>query len=141
MNAASKRSIAQHRRFFAVIKAAHDHWPESHPFQPDSSEHLRAWLLVRAKHCDIKSFDMTNDASEAAKLLPIITAVMLRKHCWARANGSELQVCVPRSIAITGEHAVGHLEFCDINRDVDDIIRAETGLDPDQLLRERERAA
>lgn len=135
------RSIDQHRRFFAVLAAIHSHWPEKHPFQPDSAEHLRAWLLVKAKHCVINTYYMNEDASEAAKLLPIITATMLRKHCWCRARGNELHVCVPLSISIHGPDSIGHTEFCKINDDVDDVIRAETGLDPDQLLREKDKAA
>lgn len=127
------RSYDQHKRFFAVISAVHSHWPEAHPFQPDSAEHLRAWLLVRARHCTIQTFHMSEQADEFARLVPIITATMMRKHCWAKAVGSELHVCVPNSIDYT---TVGHLEFQSINDAVDEIIRAETDLDPKQLLRQ-----
>lgn len=132
------RSIAQHRRFFAVVAAAFDHWPHGHAFQPDSAEHLRAWLLVRAKHCVIKTFHLTEDATELARVLPVITAIMLGKHSWTRANGNELLVCVPMSIAFD---AVGHNEFGSISATVGEIIRSETGLDPDVLLKETETAA
>lgn len=134
------RSGEQHRRFFGLMSALHSHWPESHPFQPDSSEHLRAWLLVRAKHCVINTFEMesNNEAKHLAKIIPIITALMLKKHSWCRAKGNELHVCVPMSIA---HDECGHNLFTSICADVDEIIKAETGLDPETLLRETERAA
>lgn len=128
------RSYQQHKRFFAVCAAAFDHWPERHAFQPDNAEHLRSWLLVKAKHCVIQSFELSDDASEAASLVPIIMATMARQHCWARAKGNTLHVCVPQSISY--QH-VDHQAFQKINDDVDEIIRAETGLDPEQILRER----
>ena len=132
------RSYEQHKRFFAVIAATHHHWPDSHKFQPDSAEHLRAWLLVRAKHCVIKTFHMSDDAGEYARIIPIVMASMLGKHSWAKASGNELHVCVPQSIDYK---SVSHQEFQAINDAVDEIIKAETGLDPETLLRETERAA
>ena len=42
------RSTPQHRRYFAMIRAAHKHWPESHPVQPLTEEGLREYLQVRA---------------------------------------------------------------------------------------------
>lgn len=132
------RSLDQHRRFFAVIKATHDHWPESHPFQPDNAEHLRAWLLVRAGHHTVKTFHLDGDGDEFARLIPVVTATMLGKHSWCRARGNELHVCVPQSIAFD---KMDHKTFCKVCDDVDEVIRLETGLDPDQLLRETEAAA
>ena len=128
------RSHIQHKRFFAVVAAAFDHWPEAHPFQPDTADHLRAWLLVRAKHCTIQTFEMSEDASEVARLIPVITAAMMGRHCWAKASGTTLHVCVPQSI---NYQTVGHQEFQKINDAVDEILRAEIGLDPDKLLTER----
>lgn len=132
------RSYVQHKRFFSVIAAAHSHWPESHAFQPDSAEHLRAWLLVKAKHCTIRTFELSDDAGEFARVIPIVTASMLGKHSWAKASGKTLHVCVPQSIDYK---TVSHQEFQSINDAVDEIIRTETGLDPETLLREQEKAA
>ena len=42
------RSSPQHRRFFALIKAAFKHWPESHEVQPGSEEGLRDYLQIKA---------------------------------------------------------------------------------------------
>lgn len=132
------RSLAQHKRFFAVLAAAHHHWPASHKFQPDSAEHLRAWLLVKAGHHTVKTFYLDEDASTLSRLIPIITATMLGKHSWCKARGNELHVCVPQSIAFD---KMEHQAFCKLNDDVDEVIRVETGMDPEKLLKETEAAA
>jgi len=44
------RSTPQHRRYFGMIRAAHRHWPESHPVQPLTEEGLREYLQVRVGH-------------------------------------------------------------------------------------------
>lgn len=127
------RSYDQLKRFFSVIGAAFHQWPEHHPFQPQDAEHLRAWLLVRAKHCTVKTFYLTGDAEEYARVIPIIIGTMLHKHSWAKSDGNALHVCVPESI---NYQTLGHNAFCVLNDEVDAIIR-EAGLDPDALLRER----
>ena len=128
------RSLPQHKRFFAVIAAAFNAWPESHPFQPDSDDHLRAWLTVAAKHCTIKTFHMGEEADTMARAIPIIIASMLGEHAFCKAQGNDLLVCVPNSISY---QAVSHGEFQEIAREVDEIICATLEIDDtDKLLRE-----
>ena len=129
------RSIDQHNRFFALVSALFQQWPEKHQFQPDDEEHLRAWLLVKAKHRVIAEFHMGDVTDEFVRAIPVITMAMYRKHCWAWQDGSKIKVCAAKSISIYGKEAVGHAEFCVINDNVDGVIRAETGLDPERLMR------
>ena len=131
------RSTEQHRRFFGLVAATFHNWPEKHKFQPENPEHLRAWLLVRAKHCIIKSFFLEGDADQSAKLIPFVFAAMTGQHSWARAVGNELQVCVADSIAFD---KCPHETFCRISNSVEEIIEAETGLRADDLLKAREAA-
>jgi hypothetical protein len=131
---AKPRSLDQHKRFFALMAAAFHHWPHSHPFKPKDAEHLRAWLLVRAEHCFIHEFEVGAKAGEFAKLIPIIGFMMFRCHSWTKVIGNNVAVCVPQSIAFD---KLGHNAFGALNNDVDQIIRNETGLDPEQLLREK----
>jgi len=133
------RSTEQHRRFFGVVKAAFDNWPEAHRFRPDSPEHLRAWLLVKAKHSSIKTFHVgKNEADEVARLLPIIAAMMLHRYCWCRTDGvSSVAVCVPESIAFD---KLEHVAFCKLCDDVEAVIESETGLRADDLLTASEAA-
>lgn len=132
------RSVDQHRRFFALVKAAFDHWPESAAFRPDSAEHLRAYLTVKAGRRIVNTYYVSADASEFARLIPVIVATMLRKHAWAwNVGDSELRVCVPESIAFD---QMGHNEFCALNDDVAQVIEAESGLRADDLLKASEAA-
>lgn len=133
-----QRSIDQHRRFFGMIAAVFNQWPEAHKFQPESAEHLRAWLLIKAGHSIIKTFILSDDASEVARLVPVITASMLGKHSWAHGDGNELKVWAPASISFD---SVSHQDFQKINDDVEAVIRAETGLDPERVLRGEMEAA
>ena len=127
------RSIDQHRRLFGLIKAAYDHWPESHEFKPDNEEHLRAYLLVKAKHRTIKEFYLSEDATEAAKVVPVVVATMLNKYAWAWGEGNALKVCVPDSIA--WDKCPHHL-FCKISDDVSGVLEREAGLTAEDLMRE-----
>ncbi len=63
----------RHNGFFHVcIQEAYDVWPRSHEFQPVSWEHLRAWLLVRAKHHHVMTLELTD---EQIKLVgPVVRA-------------------------------------------------------------------
>jgi hypothetical protein len=47
------RRKRHHDALFAYIGDAFENWPHSHPFRPDSAEHLRAWLLVEAGHSTV----------------------------------------------------------------------------------------
>ena len=127
------RSIDQHRRLFAQIKAAHVHWPESHSFQPDNAEHMRAWLLVKSKHRNIKAFYMEDDATEAAKLIPFVIASMMGKYVWAWGTGNVLNVCMPESIAFD---KCPHVQFGPICDAVAAVIERETEMRAEDLLRE-----
>lgn len=128
------RSIEQHRRFFGLVGAAYHQWPEKHAFKPINSEHLRAWLLCQAGHRVESRVDLSGDASETARVLPIITAALLRQYCWAESCGVTLYVTAAKSIAFD---KLPHREFCKLCDEVADVIAAETGLDPEALLREK----
>ncbi len=132
------RSYQQHKRFFGLVEAAFNHWPEGHPFKPKDSEHLRHWLLCAVNHSTIKTFETEGDATAIAKLLPIVVAIMTKTNCWTKAVGNEVQVCVPKSISY---EEVSHQEFQGISNVVGDIIQEVIGIEPDTLLAESEKAA
>lgn len=131
------RSIDQHRRFFGLVRACFDHWPESHEFQPDNEEHLRAYLLVKAKHRSIKEF-VIDKADDVARLLPIVTAIMLHRYCWAWSIGdNQLMVCAPLT---TNFNDMKHQDACKVYDAVDAYLLS-IGMDPEQILAEAEKAA
>ena len=50
-----KRSMKQHRWFFALVNAAYENQSAGRVF--DNPERLRKWLLIKAGHCNVKRFD------------------------------------------------------------------------------------
>ena len=134
-----QRSVQQHRRFFGLVRALFHHWPESIEFQPDNEEHLRAYLLVKAGHRSVKTFypEVTGVSADFAKMIPIVSAMMLNRYCWAWADGEAVKVCAPESTAF---HKLPHKKACQVLNDVEDFVRT-LGIEPDEVLKEHERAA
>ena len=135
------RSVPQHRRYFAMIKAMFGHWPEAHEFQPDNPEHLRAWLQIKAGYREVHELDVDLDDVKAIAAAATIATVAMRQagtYGFLRIHKGRLVLFLPRSIAFD---KLSHKAFCALEIDIADIIKAETGLDPDQVLKETEAAA
>lgn len=134
------RSTPQHRRFFGLCTAAFDQWPETHAFRPKNPEHLRAWLEVQAQHFQAVKTIRCNDG-DVKRLTAVLTAVL--RTCeddkvFVEADGQ--CVIVKRALSIAYDK-LPHLQACRLFDDVADVIRVETGIEPDQLLSDRRRAA
>lgn len=132
------RSLPQHRRFFGLIAAVYGQWPELHDFQPDSPEHLRAWLLVKAGYR--RSTYIDSAGLDHSALVPVLTAGMRAAgtYAWLVEHHGRLAIVAPRTIRF---EALGHKAFCSLERAVEDVIYAETGIDPGRALEERGKAA
>lgn len=61
-----QRSHPHHRLLFAVIQRAFENWPEEEKFQPEDAEHLRSYLLIKARH--FKKLDLHCDNPDAISL-------------------------------------------------------------------------
>lgn len=134
------RSEADHRRFFALVAAAFEHWPELHDFQPDSAEHLRAWLLCKAGYRDTAVFQLpeTDDHVMMAQMMEFAERLLDHagdeRHTFGRWSGSTFYVHRPRSIAW---HMLSQRDFARIRSAVEEIIEAEVGVSADKLLSEK----
>ena len=62
-----KRSMRQHRWFFAMVKLAFDNQTTGPHF--DDEERLRKWLLIQAGHCDVKRFEPNSITPAVAQWL------------------------------------------------------------------------
>ncbi len=157
------RSVPQHRRYFAMIKAVYDQWPESHSFQPVDREHLRLWLQCRAGYYTVADVPVPDLSDINAKVperlrafLPpedywrqhfmavakgvvsVITRLRTRGYVFIRSGPDGVKVFQPKSINF---HTIGPSEFGRLKDAVTDAIWNETNLDADQVLRESERNA
>ena len=137
------RSSADHRRFFGLLAKAADQWPESHPFQPSSVEHLRAFLLCEAGYTSVTTVDLSEITASnphllAAARIAIEEAVAagLRNgdYVFTRPRGDVVEILRPRSINWA---TLGQKEFSPIREAVETIIEAAIGVSSEQLLKEQ----
>lgn len=133
------RSNPQIRRYFAMIKAAFTHWPELHDTQFTSVEECRAWLQMKAGAREIgASIPLSGMSKERALMLAEAAIRGAGSYAWPVLHGDTLVVFRPKSISFA---RMPHLTFCRLSDDVAAVIQAETGMDPEQLLKENESAA
>lgn len=128
----SPRSIDQHRRYFGVVKAAFHHWPETHEVQFSSEEECRKFLQMRAGRREVAArIPLAGIRKEHAVMLAEASIRAAGAYARPVIHGTELVIWKPKSIAF---EALGHLEFCELNTAIDEILQAEIGLSGDQLL-------
>ena len=133
------RSLPQLRRYFAMIRAALHHWPETHERQFASEEELRAFLQMKAGHRETgAAIPIAGMSKERAMLLAEAAIRAAGSYAMPVLHGDMLVIFKPKSIAFT---KLSHTEFCRLSDDVSDVIFAEIGMRGEQLLLEAERAA
>ena len=131
------RSVEQMRRFFGVLRVMFFHWPESAEFQPHNEEHLRAYVICKSGRGQIVATEQLPpiaDVDARAEMKAIISRAYsadLRK--FPRWKGNTLAVYEPKSMSFK---SMGQAAFNKLNDEVEAVYKAETGLDPDQLLKE-----
>jgi hypothetical protein len=125
------RSVPQHRRYFALIRAAHSHWPETHRFQPMSEEHLRKWLQAKAGYANIRTVDTAGMNTQSAIVAVAAQLAAADPMNFTSVVGSRFHVIESKSIDFD---ALPHLAACSLFDAVADKIRAETGLGPDRIM-------
>lgn len=125
------RSVQHHRRYFAVVRAAHSHWPESHRFQPASEEHLRKWLQAKSGHHEITTLDTADMTREQAVVALAGVIAKAAPYHFVSASGAKLHVIQSRSIDFD---TLPHLAACALFDAVADVIEAETGLKVSQIM-------
>lgn len=119
------RSVPQHRRYFAMIRAAHSHWPESHRFKPVSDDRLRKWLQAKSGYAIVKTVDvstMTKDQAVLAIAAELATADPVH---FTSATVNSFHIIESKSIDFD---TLPHLSACALFDAVSDTIEAETGL-------------
>ena len=133
------RSIDQHRRFFALCRAVFHHWPERHAVQFGDKTECRKYLQMKSGHREIGARIPLVGVNRQKALLIVEAAIRgAGSYAVPVVHGDSLVVWKPKSIAFA---KLGHEAFCTLNNEVEAVIRAETGLDPEQLLTEHANAA
>lgn len=132
------RSIDQHRRFFAVVRAVYQHWPESHDVQFSTETECRKWLTMKAGAREVAlRMPLIGVKPQIAVIIASAAMKAAGAHAVAVEHKGELVVFKPTSIRFD---KMGHQEFCKLNDDVEAVIESETGLTVDELLKAMEAA-
>jgi hypothetical protein len=133
------RSIPQLRRYFGVIRAlAKRYWPEWHPRQFDGDEvALRKYLQLRAgpEWREVGSRLGLTDLNCPREIAVVIARAVIEAggtYCEPVVHDGELVTLRAKSISIP---MMDHVPFTRLSTAVDDVIRAETGLDPEAVLK------
>lgn len=130
----NKRSLPQHRRYFALIKAAYEHWPENNETQFTSAKECRKWLQMKAGHYKITArIPLAGMKPERAKMLAEAAIRAAGSYAVPEIRGDSLYVYSPLSIKI---EALAHKRFCELNRTVEEIIAVNVGVTAEKLLKE-----
>lgn len=133
------RSYDQHKRYFALIRAAFLHWPESKDRQFSSEEELRKWMQMRAGYREIGAqIPIAGMSKERAMLLAEAAIRAAGSYAVPVIHGETLVVFRPKSIAFD---KLSHIDACRLFDDVAAFIEDAIGVPADQLLKETERAA
>lgn len=140
-NAGKVRSTKHHRRFFAMIKATFDAWPETHAFQPKSAEELRKWLTAKAgyKHVihispppELISEDPRLQRRAQVWMAQTVAAFRAtHEHTWISHADGDIIVIIPQSLAF---NEMSQSEFGDLSDAVKRVIWQQTNYDADELL-------
>lgn len=137
------RSLPDHKRLFALLRAAYVNWPESFPFQPISEEHLRAWLLVEVNHRDVEFIAYPQGCEDNPALKTLFklaveathaATVRRRGHSFLHVGEAGVEIRTPKSIDF---RSVGQREFGAIREAAEAVLETALGVKADQLLRER----
>lgn len=128
------RSPEQLRRYFAMLRAVHFHWPDTAEHKFDDVTALRKWAQMKAGHREIGArIPLTGVSKEAAMFLAEAAIRGSGSHALPIIHGDTMVVFVPKSIAFS---KLGHRDFCKLNDEVDQVIRDESGLDPEKCMAE-----
>lgn len=137
------RSLDQHKRFYGLVRAAFHHWPEGHDFVPHDETHLRKYLICMAGPQWRNMTEILVPFAEDQPGLTRLAAYTMQQAAEAAggyafprvdANGGRVALYTAKSIKFA---EMSHLEFCALSNAVDEVIKSEIGVDPDQLLKEK----
>ena len=128
------RSLAQHKRYFAIIKAAFQQWPERDEFNDEND--LRKYLQLMAGHgVVVAEIPLVGIKKDIARFIAAQAIKAAGEYALPLPRGNNLRIVKPLSIAFD---KMPHQEFCKLSDAVCDIIEGRLGVKVDALIREHE---
>ena len=136
------RSIDQHRRFYGLVRKAFANWPERSEFKPEDEDHLRQWLICAAgpqwrEHStqEVPAPLRNESLAPFVELFAAAIAARTGRRPFPRLNTWTWKCTVYTAKSIKFSE-MPHLEFCALSNAVDEVVKAEIGVEPDALLKE-----
>lgn len=120
------RSKNHHGLFFSAIKSAYENWPEKFYFQPENSEHLRAWLQCKAgkKWRFSQTIPVRDNSKYLKEILTSVLAVTPGYSFVIEGRGA-IHIITPKSISFEN---MSQDEFNQITDAVSHILEEVTGI-------------
>lgn len=136
------RSPDQHKRYFAVLRAAFHHWPEAKDWQFAEFEEFRKHVQMALGYREIAArFAAETLVGTPPKLVvSLVGAAVRAAGAYAVPVVHKGDVVIWRPVSIAVEN-MGHAKFCELNRALDVWCVDELGVDGDTLLAEMLAAA
>lgn len=137
------RSGQDHRRFFALIKAAYLNWPESVAFQPSSEDQCRAFLLCKAGWTNVAKVEIPASYAESPKERAAFRDAVEgasralggpSDYHELRVGARSLEIITARSIAYS---SCGQRDFGRVREAVEAQLEDILGVSAQQLLSEK----
>lgn len=126
------RSLPHHRRYFLMVNAAYEHWPERHPTQFASAEECRVWLQMKAGYRVIGArIPLWGISKEQATMIAGAAIRGAGAYAYPVMHGNDLVILKPKSIAWK---KLSHTGFCKVNDAVTAVIEHEMGVRVEDLL-------
>lgn len=141
VNSKHKRSSPQHRRFFAVCRAAYIHWPElDQDFRPRNEDHLRYWLTAEAGKFTVTK-TVRFESVDPVKGYWVMRALL--DNCEDDRMFLELDgdVLIQKRALSVAHDAMDQKEFNELQDAVEALLQERFGFSVEKLLIETERAA
>ena len=129
------RSPEQNRRFWAVVRAFFDHWPETNARQFSSENELRIWAQMKAGYRDIAArIPLVGIQRERGLMLVEAGLRAAKSNAVPVIHKDEMVIFTPRSISFA---SLPHGKACEVLSAVETLLENESGLKAEELLRER----
>lgn len=130
------RSMEMHGMFFAFVEHCFHNWPTNHSFQPDSVEHLRAWLLAQAGHREPRHIFRFETRREMQIAKGVLGEEMRADRArgvygWVVPDDGGLTIVRPASISIYGKRAITQAKFNEVAEAVFIVALDAAGIDFD----------
>jgi len=119
------RSSQENRLFFDFIKQCYENWPLSSKFKPDSSEHLRAYLGVRAGHSLTERVEIEGQVyPEHIQIVALGLLRAIKQHSFIKIadTGEYFDVAYPKSMSFD---KIGEKAFNQLFKNIVEIVECD----------------